>query len=109
MAIALVQDFPGGTAELYDALLADLRAHGVDSTGLIAHAAGPFSGGWRIIDFWESQAAYDTFEREHLGPARERVLAAMNIMPPSPLHRPKRWKSITSSPSHVPPKGFLPR
>jgi hypothetical protein len=42
--------------------------------GLIVHVAGPFEGGFRIIDVWESQSDYDSFLEQRLMPAFERAL-----------------------------------
>jgi len=37
--------------------------------GRISHAAGPTEEGWRVVDVWESQEAYDTFLHERLSQA----------------------------------------
>src|SRR5579884_2998846 len=29
--------------------------------GIIFHAGGPMDGGWRVVELWESQAAFDKF------------------------------------------------
>jgi len=29
--------------------------------GLLAHMAGPMPGGWRVVDVWQSEAAYKKF------------------------------------------------
>ena len=31
--------------------------------GLLAHIAGPMPGGWRVIDVWQSRAAFNQFGR----------------------------------------------
>ncbi|MEU4211776.1 hypothetical protein AB0F13_17515 [Streptomyces sp. NPDC026206] len=31
------------------------------AAGLLAHAAGPVDGGWRVTDVWESPAAFEAF------------------------------------------------
>jgi hypothetical protein len=72
MAIAVVIDVPGLTAEQHDALvdamgLTDQPASAVP--GLIFHASGPTATGWRVIDVWEDEAAMARFQRERLGPA----------------------------------------
>jgi hypothetical protein len=40
--------------------------------GLIFSASGPTADGWRVIDFWESRAQFDTFAAERIGPAGSR-------------------------------------
>lgn len=34
--------------------------------GLIAHVSGPVEGGWRVINVWESEAAFQKFRSERL-------------------------------------------
>ena len=41
--------------------------------GLIVHVAGPTPRGFRIIDVWDSEDAWERFLRERLEPARERA------------------------------------
>jgi hypothetical protein len=72
MAIAVVIDLPGVTAERHDALVAargltDQPASAVP--GLIFHASGPMATGWRVIDVREDEAAMARFQRQRLGPA----------------------------------------
>jgi hypothetical protein len=50
-------------------------------TGLILHAAGPTDEGFRIIDVWESEEAWDRFRAERLSSASTEVLL------PPPLFR----------------------
>ncbi len=59
---ALVQDFAGASQAAYDRLSA---VGGEEApSGLILHAAGPTDGGIRVIDVWESRAAYEAFQLE---------------------------------------------
>ena len=32
--------------------------------GLLAHIAGPMPGGWRVIDVWQSRAAFNLFGKK---------------------------------------------
>ena len=32
--------------------------------GILAHIAGPMPGGWRVIDVWQSRAAFNQFGRK---------------------------------------------
>ena len=76
MAIAVVFDFEGGTAEQYDALVREMGIGGQPASaipGMIFHAAGPAEGGWRVVDVWESQEALDRFSRDRLMPAAEKI------------------------------------
>ena len=73
MAIGVVFEFPGTTRAQYEAKvkkvlkgrknkLADWPVKGV-----LAHMAGPMPGGWRVVDVWQSEAAFNRF-RKHLMP-----------------------------------------
>lgn len=61
MAIAFLLEFPGVTQEQYDQATDAIERSGIKGEGRIFHVAGPMEGGWRIVDVWESQEAFDTF------------------------------------------------
>jgi hypothetical protein len=69
MAVAFVLDFPTLTPEQATALVAALDTAGRPAAGQLLHADGPFGGGVRVIDIWESEAAYQTFVETRLAPA----------------------------------------
>ena len=69
MAVAFLVEFPGGTQEQYDKVTEMLQLSGKTPPGQIFHVAGPMEGGWRIVDVWESQEAFDNFLQTKLGPA----------------------------------------
>lgn len=81
MTVAMVINNPNGSQELYERLRADL---GVDRPlGGIAHIAGPTeSGGWRVIDVWDSVEEASTFLRERFAPALR--AAGVEDDPPQP-------------------------
>ncbi|MFF1512235.1 hypothetical protein [Streptomyces sp. NPDC058326] len=63
MPVIVTIEIPGGTREQYeettDLLMA---AEWFPPAGFIAHAAGPDgSGGWRVVDFWESEGDFRAF------------------------------------------------
>src|SRR5688500_18738440 len=70
MTYAYVQDVAEDW-ENYERLAAAL-GDGVPD-GLIVHVAGPTDSGFRIIDVWESQEAWERFRNERLRPAVRRV------------------------------------
>ena len=76
MTYAVVADLPGGDWETYEKITAEAGVQSAAPEGLIVHVAGQTDTGTRIIDVWESQAAYETFVAERLGPAVERVAGA---------------------------------
>jgi hypothetical protein len=41
--------------------------------GMIIHTGGEVEGGMRVFDVWESEAAFDKFNNERLGPAIQEV------------------------------------
>ncbi len=67
MAWAYVQTTEGIDLDAYDAVNAEL---GSDvPPGAIFHAAGLHEGKLRVIEVWESEAAYRRFRDERLAPA----------------------------------------
>ena len=73
MAVGVLMEFPGVTREQYDQLVQDLDLSRPPEGALI-HVCGPTSdGGWRTVDVWESQEAFERFANELLIP-RARAL-----------------------------------
>ena len=72
MAIALLIEIPGGTQEQYDATLCELGLPGPLPEGQLYHLAGSMEGGWRIVDVWESQEAFDRFYQTRLRQALQK-------------------------------------
>ncbi len=53
--------------------------------GLLYHVAGPFEGGFRVVEVWESQDVLDRFFQEKLGQALQD--AKITVEPQSfPVH-----------------------
>jgi hypothetical protein len=76
MAIAVVIDFAGGTAEKHDELVEAMGLTGQPASsvpGLIFHAAGPTETGWRVIDVWESEDDLTRFRNEQMMPAAMKI------------------------------------
>jgi hypothetical protein len=65
MSYAVVQDVPASW-EHYASFAVALD--GEVPAGLVVHAAGPTDEGFRMIDVWESRAAWHRFRTEHLEP-----------------------------------------
>ena len=68
MPIAVLHDIPGGTQEQYEQVAARLADGGsLDSLsdwpvdGILSHVAGPTENGWRVVDVWESEEAFQRF------------------------------------------------
>lgn len=64
---AFCQDMPGITVEDQAKIAPLMAPDALD--GCIAHVAGAIEGGCRIIDVWESEEQYRTFQQKHLYPA----------------------------------------
>jgi len=84
MSIGLVMKFGGVDAEQYEAVMnkdnLDLRtpknsqAKDQWPDGIVSHVAGTTpGGGWCVVDVWESQAHFDKFLSDRLGPALQKV------------------------------------
>ena len=80
MTVALMVDNPSGSEELYERVLA--IAGRERPVGGIAHVAGPSpTGGWRVIEVFESEEDAARFFSERVRPAFEAVGAEA---PPPP-------------------------
>ena len=84
MAVAMMVDNPKGSQELYQQIRARL---GLDKpAGGIFHVAGPSpTGGWRVIEVWESEEEANRFFLERFVPA----LQALGVSGPPP--QPQFW------------------
>jgi quinol monooxygenase YgiN len=78
---AFCQDLPGITEDVARRIEDEIGRETVD--GCVAHVAGPYDGGWRIIDVWEDQAALDRFREARLFPAVAKVTGSAG--PPAGL------------------------
>jgi hypothetical protein len=82
MAVAVLQEIPGLTAEMYEAVQTEMDTRGNPPAGLIVHTGGAMDGGWRVFDAWESEDAWEKFRQGTLGPAIEKVSGGQT--PPVP-------------------------
>jgi len=86
----MIFDGPGVTQERSDRVTDALRRRGVTLPveGQILHLAGPYNGGWRTVDVWESQEAADRFFRDHLSAAFAETGGIPDSGPPQvfPVH-----------------------
>jgi hypothetical protein len=79
MPVLMVHDGPGGTKEQYDEVCSRLTGgRGLTSLsdwatgGILSHAAVPTDTGWRVVDVWESEEAFQRFG-EVIGPIPHEV------------------------------------
>jgi hypothetical protein len=72
---AFCQDMPGVTEELVARVEGEVGSGPFE--GQVGHVSGPTETGWRIIDIWESQAAFERFRDSVMLPALARAGAQM--------------------------------
>jgi quinol monooxygenase YgiN len=75
MALAFLADFPGATQAQFAQV--DQKLGRQAPPGLLYHVDGPIEGGWRVVDVWESQEAFDKFFQEKLGQALQEAGLAL--------------------------------
>jgi hypothetical protein len=69
MAYGFVMDVPA-PIEFYDALHAEVRRRSRDGgDGLLVHVGRATSGGFQVMEIWESKEQCDRFNAEVVGPA----------------------------------------
>ncbi len=72
MAIVLVRDFSGITPDLLKKLTDEANSRADPPAGLIVHTASQVGDKIRVIDVWESRAAFENFQ-DRLAAAMTRV------------------------------------
>lgn len=73
MAILVVSDNPGVTAEQDAALVEALGLEVSPPAGGRVRAAGPTANGWRTVSLWDSEEEFERFRKERLMPALKRA------------------------------------
>lgn len=79
MSYAFVQLFPEYPPEAYWRIVEELGNKPFE--GLLAHLAGPYENGWRILQVWRNAEDYARFERSSLLDA---IIAAQAMHGASP-------------------------
>ena len=71
MVVAVISEFPGARSRAkyeksVQLILSGRRNKLADwpVKGVLAHIAGPMPGGWRVIDVWQSRAAFTRFGKK---------------------------------------------
>ena len=86
MAIAVLYEIPGMSQAQYDKIIELLQRGGIRAQGRTYHVAGPTEGGFRVLDVFDSQGAFDAFVQEKLGP----IMQEAQVPPPQiqawPIH-----------------------
>ena len=62
MAVLMIGEVSGLTEDIYAGMMGQLMPVLRASKGFVAHAGGPSpSGGWRVVEIWESEEDGDAF------------------------------------------------
>jgi hypothetical protein len=103
MAVMMIMDAPGATADQYDRTNEILGIHGDEDApdGLIQHVAASDGSGILIVDVWESEEKFARF-MERLGPAvEESGLGAGSGEPRPPMQVHNRVTGQSTAPNLV--------
>jgi hypothetical protein len=87
MPIVVIDEWAEGGPDTtnYDAFNAQMGLVDDPPEGLVVHTAGVTEeGGFRVVDVWESQEAWDRFNDGRLGPAIREVLSGLHPQPLPP-------------------------
>ena len=68
MAVLVIADVQGQTAEGYDSMLAALETELKEAPGFIAHGAGPSVDGWKTFEVWETLSEATRFFAGYVRP-----------------------------------------
>lgn len=83
MAHGVVHQFPGGTAEQYEASIAAVHpSDGSLPEGQVFHAAGPSADGWTIVAIHSSKESWEQFRDGTLMPRMQAGIDGGFAVPP---------------------------
>ena len=69
MAVLMIGEVPNLTEEIYGGMIGQLMPTLRAAEGFMSHAAGPSpSGGWRVVETWESQENADAWFETNVRP-----------------------------------------
>ena len=95
MAISVVAQIPGLTAEEDAALVEALDLEGSPPAGGKVRLDGPAGGGRRIVGLWERDADYERFRDERLMPALRVLGRALQVIEKLPATETVRILRVT--------------
>lgn len=80
MAVAIMMDFPGGTLDQYDEVIAKMgfAPGGAGAPGALSHWVTATDTGIRVTDVWQTREQFDKFAAESIGP----ISAEVGVAPP---------------------------
>ncbi len=78
MTVMMTMDVPVSRADL-EGVSADLGTHDNPPDGPIVHVATATADGVRVVDIWESLAAFEKFRDDQLMPTMQKFMAQHNM------------------------------
>ncbi len=73
MAVVLIADIPGGTADMYRQAIGRVRDRLKTAPGFVAHAGTPTAQGFRVTEIWESRDDCTRFLQETIMPVAQEI------------------------------------
>jgi hypothetical protein len=73
MAVAMLLEWPGQTQEQYEQLMKLVGWKPIRPRVDSSTSPAPCPGGWRVVDIWESEEAFERFAGERPIPAVQQV------------------------------------
>ena len=87
MAILLLMEWPGVTEAQYEAAMKELNMDLDPPVGGVVHQAAFTARGLRVVDVWESEAAFQAFAATRIMPAVRKVgITTDPLVEVAPLH-----------------------
>lgn len=68
MAVLVISEIKGQTAQGYDGMVADMGSVIRDAPGRLLHASHATEDGWRVIEAWESRELATAWFAQHVVP-----------------------------------------
>jgi len=73
MSTAMLMEWAGFTQDQYNQVMRTLDLDNNPPAGAIFHVAGFSAGALHVLDIWDSQQAFERFQKERLGAAVQKA------------------------------------
>jgi hypothetical protein len=73
MATVMLMEWPGVSPDQYSRVMSNLGLDTNPPTGAMFHVAGFTGGSLRVLDIWDSQQAFERFQRDRLTQAVQKA------------------------------------
>jgi hypothetical protein len=73
MATVMLMEWPGVTQDQYNRVMSHLGLDSSPPSGAIFHVAGFTEGALRVLDIWDSQQAFERFQKDRLTAAVQKA------------------------------------